>query len=1170
MLSTARQNNEEITGSKDNMVAIEASKPSPPDIGAKLLNGTANGLTVMPTDINLHTDRKRPASPQEKQLPSKMSKSECERADNVMDQIDSFLSTSSCDNSDTQESNSKDIKQENGPSKILEASSLKLGSERKNTLQGLAKAAVIRVNTNTNNDNVPTENGMENCPFLDQKELPKSLLSKKDQDNLFENLEAVMKNSKNKTDTDERTIKEEPISQGIDKSDTGSQLIASCSNEVLDERTKLMKEYMAVVNTSADNGDDIASTAIKETTTLPTGEEEKSDSIPQPELSEDKGQIENNQPNTAIIKTVETSTVNCDKDIVDISTDKPNGEEELNKKEIKLQVEETVGSDLEEEALLSLDLHSDSGSEKGEISEPTEEVVDKVGKDEEAKDDDADEKDDSQNDTTEISKKENCEKSVESERGYVDQEMVESSEKLNKYENTNDSSEKAEKGDHENTDFPKESSDSKDGKEEHTVDSNLDGAGENKTADIDDAKFDSHVNTESKESCNSSDSKLFKPKDDKINESKLEDNEDSDQPGLGDNSNSESSKESRPNDDSQSSSYGTKRSRPSSPKQEQALKRSRLDEVIGKLGSQIGIKPDELDENVPESSSHSDEEDSASTSSQESDTSSERSSSAHRSDRDEMETETPKKKKKKGVKISSKALEELIQQKMKDYLKAHHENVVVKLEKKIEDLQASHDAWKAQAKELQSKVLEMNIQSQRLRKKQAQAPKVPVRTIGIQINEEKVQHYSELPDPKQKTPQKPATQPVNSSPRTATQAQTTPTAKSFVTLAPKTATTQPTIAVTSRMSPGIKTSDILTCVTKGSVVVQQINRNPPITLLTTSTPQQLLPQQRPLAQNSAMTRTTNGPATVRSLIDSRRSDNTTSIATNSNVTRQVYSSAGNVLQSIAQAASTALQANQKNKVIDLTDEDDIIVNKVVHASQKGANIPQQIRSQQTLTGPVQVTVPAPTQNVVTIPQNATVVYTTQPVVGQQQVAFTPTQMGQLATVVPKPPPIRQAVMVNTATSVANRPPPPLQLGPRPAIIPTHPVPLPATPVNQIPKNVTPTGCKLPPPKPGLKISRVNNGIVLSWNMNVNNSHAEIVNYQLFAYQEGKPPPSQRPESLWRKVGDVKALPLPMACTLTQFQEGNKYHFAVRAVNIHGIIGPFSDASTILLTPATKK
>uniref|UniRef100_K1Q3G1 Activating transcription factor 7-interacting protein 1 n=1 Tax=Magallana gigas TaxID=29159 RepID=K1Q3G1_MAGGI len=144
------------------------------------------------------------------------------------------------------------------------------------------------------------------------------------------------------------------------------------------------------------------------------------------------------------------------------------------------------------------------------------------------------------------------------------------------------------------------------------------------------------------------------------------------------------------------------------------------------------------------------------------------------------------------------------------------------------------------------------------------------------------------------------------------------------------------------------------------------------------------------------------------------------------------------------------------------------------------------------------------------------------------------------------------------TSAQQRPPPPLQYGAQganrvantslttvapPPLAPQHPAPLPS-----ITSAVAP-GQKPLPPKPSLKISRVSQGIVLSWNMTLNETpHADIASYQLFAYQEGTSTPST---TLWKKVGDVKALPLPMACTLTQFQEGNKYHFAVRPVDVLG-------------------
>ncbi|KAL6267572.1 hypothetical protein P5V15_000646 [Pogonomyrmex californicus] len=121
----------------------------------------------------------------------------------------------------------------------------------------------------------------------------------------------------------------------------------------------------------------------------------------------------------------------------------------------------------------------------------------------------------------------------------------------------------------------------------------------------------------------------------------------------------------------------------------------------------------------------------------------------------------------------------------------------------------------------------------------------------------------------------------------------------------------------------------------------------------------------------------------------------------------------------------------------------------------------------------------------------------------------------------------------------------------------HPAPLPDTP-----NYATTPGWKLPPPAPSLKISKVSNGIVLSWNMNLTDKYADIASYQLYAYQEvaGMNPST----SLWKKVGDVRALPLPMACTLTQFSEGNNYYFAVRAVDTHSRKGQYSIPGNISL------
>ncbi|XP_054243125.1 activating transcription factor 7-interacting protein 1 isoform X2 [Indicator indicator] len=122
--------------------------------------------------------------------------------------------------------------------------------------------------------------------------------------------------------------------------------------------------------------------------------------------------------------------------------------------------------------------------------------------------------------------------------------------------------------------------------------------------------------------------------------------------------------------------------------------------------------------------------------------------------------------------------------------------------------------------------------------------------------------------------------------------------------------------------------------------------------------------------------------------------------------------------------------------------------------------------------------------------------------------------------------------------------------------PVHPAPLPEAPQpSRLPPEAANTSL---PQKPQLKLARVQsqNGIVLSWSvMEVDRSCATVDSYHLYAYHED---PSATTPSQWKKIGEVKALPLPMACTLTQFVSGSKYYFAVRAKDIYGRFGPFCD------------
>jgi hypothetical protein len=123
----------------------------------------------------------------------------------------------------------------------------------------------------------------------------------------------------------------------------------------------------------------------------------------------------------------------------------------------------------------------------------------------------------------------------------------------------------------------------------------------------------------------------------------------------------------------------------------------------------------------------------------------------------------------------------------------------------------------------------------------------------------------------------------------------------------------------------------------------------------------------------------------------------------------------------------------------------------------------------------------------------------------------------------------------------------------------HPAPLPSPPVVRINPDKP---LKPIPPKPHLTIRKTDTGIILQWKMPYELDMYEIIaSYQLYAYQETSALPST---DMWRKVGDVKALALPMACTLTQFADKNKYYFAVRPVDIHKRIGMFSDPEEISL------
>ncbi|CAG4995963.1 unnamed protein product [Parnassius apollo] len=99
------------------------------------------------------------------------------------------------------------------------------------------------------------------------------------------------------------------------------------------------------------------------------------------------------------------------------------------------------------------------------------------------------------------------------------------------------------------------------------------------------------------------------------------------------------------------------------------------------------------------------------------------------------------------------------------------------------------------------------------------------------------------------------------------------------------------------------------------------------------------------------------------------------------------------------------------------------------------------------------------------------------------------------------------------TKMASRssPVPPVRyIPPQNLIAPRYPAPLP-----DAMKQYQPPNWKALPPPPNLKLSKVENGITISWKIDgyENDNYEEIASYQLYVYLETTSPPSTE---LWKK------------------------------------------------------
>ncbi|KAM4820293.1 activating transcription factor 7-interacting protein 2 isoform 2-T2 [Thomomys bottae] len=123
----------------------------------------------------------------------------------------------------------------------------------------------------------------------------------------------------------------------------------------------------------------------------------------------------------------------------------------------------------------------------------------------------------------------------------------------------------------------------------------------------------------------------------------------------------------------------------------------------------------------------------------------------------------------------------------------------------------------------------------------------------------------------------------------------------------------------------------------------------------------------------------------------------------------------------------------------------------------------------------------------------------------------------------------------------------------------HLPPLPEAPL-PLPELADKSRDTLPPQKAELKVKWVLRplGIALTWNISkINPKCAPVESYHLFLCHE-----NTNTQLIWKKIGEIKALPLPMACTLSQFLVSNKYYFTVQSKDIFGRYGPFCDIKCI--------
>ena len=92
------------------------------------------------------------------------------------------------------------------------------------------------------------------------------------------------------------------------------------------------------------------------------------------------------------------------------------------------------------------------------------------------------------------------------------------------------------------------------------------------------------------------------------------------------------------------------------------------------------------------------------------------------------------------------------------------------------------------------------------------------------------------------------------------------------------------------------------------------------------------------------------------------------------------------------------------------------------------------------------------------------------------------------------------------------------------------------------------------PIPRIAVRSVDNDLMIMWDLPDNDKISEIEYFELYSWSRG---------GQWRKISKVKALRLPMGCTLKNLAPGKMFRFRVRALSHGGVVGPFSEPSSFM-------